>query len=81
MVIRLNILVKLRAHDVQHTCEIISEIGGVIRTDRIAGAYDVIAYAELKSVNELKKLMDRLYQVPGFLHADTCLALEAASIR
>ncbi|MHA2043092.1 MAG: hypothetical protein ACW975_14655 [Candidatus Thorarchaeota archaeon] len=34
-----------------------------------------IAYAELKSVNELKKFMDKVRLVPGFLHADTCVAL------
>jgi DNA-binding Lrp family transcriptional regulator len=73
--LRLNVLVQLKAHEVRSAYESISEIKGVRRASRVAGAYDVIAYAELESVKELKGFMDRLRLMPGFIHADTCVAL------
>ncbi|MFW9886659.1 MAG: Lrp/AsnC ligand binding domain-containing protein [Candidatus Thorarchaeota archaeon] len=73
--LRLNVLVQLRAHEVRSAYKTISEIKGVRRVNRVAGAYDVIAYAELDSVNELKGFMDIVRLMPGFIHADTCVAL------
>jgi hypothetical protein len=74
-VLRLNVLVQLRAPEVRNAYKRISRIEGVRSANLLAGAYNVIAYAELESVNELKKFMDKVRLVPGFLHADTCVAL------
>ncbi|MFW9804748.1 MAG: Lrp/AsnC ligand binding domain-containing protein [Candidatus Thorarchaeota archaeon] len=73
--LRLNVLVQLRAHEVRNAYKTISRMKGVRRANRVAGAYDVIAYAELESVIELKGFMDRVRLMPGFIHADTCVAL------
>ncbi|MHA2385634.1 MAG: Lrp/AsnC ligand binding domain-containing protein [Candidatus Thorarchaeota archaeon] len=43
--------------------------------DVVTGPYDMIAYAELPSVEDLRKLMQTLHTVEGISRTETCVSI------
>jgi DNA-binding Lrp family transcriptional regulator len=69
------ILIRAEAGAIWEACQAITEIEGIERADVVTGPYDMIAYAELPSVEDLRKLMQTLHTVEGISRTETCVSI------
>ncbi len=69
------ILIKAEAGTIWDACKSIEEIDGITRVDVVTGPYDVIAYAELPSVEDLRRLMKTVHEVKGINRTETCVSI------
>ncbi|MFQ5831377.1 MAG: Lrp/AsnC ligand binding domain-containing protein [Candidatus Thorarchaeota archaeon] len=69
------ILIKAEAGTIWDACKSIEEIDGITRVDVVTGPYDVIAYAELPSVEDLRRLMKTVHEVEGINRTETCVSI------
>lgn len=69
------ILIRAEAGAIWEACQSITEIEGIERADVVTGPYDMIAYAELPSVEDLRKLMQTLHTVEGISRTETCVSI------
>ncbi|MHA2601543.1 MAG: Lrp/AsnC ligand binding domain-containing protein [Candidatus Thorarchaeota archaeon SMTZ1-83] len=69
------VLIKAEAGTIWDACKHITEIDGITRADVVTGPYDVIAYAELPSVEDLRRLMKSVHEVEGINRTETCVSI------
>ena len=75
MTVVVYVLIRVQAGKVWEVCQAIGKIDGVSRADVVTGPYDVIAYAELPSTEELRRLTQSIHQVEGVNRTETCIAI------
>ncbi|UCE09487.1 MAG: Lrp/AsnC ligand binding domain-containing protein [Candidatus Thorarchaeota archaeon] len=71
----LAILIRARAGTLWNTCELVEKVDGVTRAHVVTGPYDIIAYADIPSLENLKELIKRIHEVEGVLHTGTCITM------
>ncbi|MHA1959511.1 MAG: Lrp/AsnC ligand binding domain-containing protein [Candidatus Thorarchaeota archaeon] len=70
-----NVLIQVEAGKVWEACKTIEQIDGVMRANVVTGPYDVIAYAELPSTEDVRSLMQSVHDVEGVTRTETCIAI------
>ncbi|UCE11238.1 MAG: Lrp/AsnC ligand binding domain-containing protein [Candidatus Thorarchaeota archaeon] len=70
-----NVLIQVEAGKVWEACKAIESIDGVMRANVVTGPYDVIAYAELPSTEDVRRLMQSVHDVDGVSRTETCIAI------
>ena len=53
----------------------IEKIEGVTKAHAVTGPYDIIAYAELPSTDDLRRITKQIHEVPGVDRTETCIAI------
>lgn len=69
------ILVQATVGLVWQACESIKLIDGISRVDVVTGLYDIIAYAELESAEDLRELTKTIHGIEGIKRTETCIAV------
>jgi DNA-binding Lrp family transcriptional regulator len=71
----LAILMRAKAGTLWSTCELVEKVDGVTRAHVVTGPYDIIAYAEIPTLDDLSELIKRIHEVEGVLHTGTCITM------
>jgi DNA-binding Lrp family transcriptional regulator len=69
------VLIRVQAGKVWDVAQAISKLAKVNRANVVTGPYDVIAYAELPSTEDLRRLMEGIHGVEGVTRTETCIAI------
>lgn len=70
-----NVLIRAEAGKVWDVCKEIESIDGVSRAHVVTGPYDVIAYADLPSTEDVRRLMQSIHNIEGVTRTETCIAI------
>lgn len=68
-------LIRAKVGMVWEACESIKKIEGVTKADVVTGPYDIIAYAELPSAEDLRRLTSTIHNIEGVNRTETCIAI------
>ena len=69
------ILIRVETGLVWRACEAIKRIDGVKSCHAVTGPYDIIAYAELPSSEDLRRMIKSMHAVDGVNRTETCVAI------
>ena len=69
------ILIHAQVGSVWDASERIREIDGVQKADVVTGPYDIIAYAEIPSAEDLRRLTDTIHNIDGINRTETCIVI------
>jgi DNA-binding Lrp family transcriptional regulator len=69
------ILIRGKAGTLWSTCELVEKVDGITRAHVVTGPYDIIAYAEIPSLEDLKELLKKIHEVEGVVHTGTCITM------
>lgn len=69
------VLIRVQAGKVWDVAQAIGKLQKVRRASVVTGPYDVIAYAELPSTEDLRRLMEGIHGVEGVTRTETCIAI------
>lgn len=69
------VLIRVQAGKVWEVAQAIGKLSKVHRSNVVTGPYDVIAYAELPSTEDLRRLMEGIHSVEGVTRTETCIAI------
>jgi DNA-binding Lrp family transcriptional regulator len=70
-----NVLIRAEAGKVWDVCKAIESIDGVNKAHVVTGPYDVIAYADLPSTEDVRRLMQSIHDIEGVTRTETCIAI------
>ena len=69
------ILIHARVGSVWDASEHIKKISGIRQADVVTGPYDIIAYAEIPSAEDLRRLTDTIHNIDGVNRTETCIVI------
>lgn len=69
------VLIRAEAGKIWDACKAILKLEWIETADVVTGPYDIIAYAELPSTDDLRKLMENIHATHGITRTETCVAL------
>ena len=69
------VLIRVEAGKVWDVAQAIGKIKDVDQSNVVTGPYDVIAYAALRSTEDLRQLMEAIHNVDGVNRTETCIAI------
>ena len=75
MSISVYVLIQVEKGEPWPVANKVSEIKGVKTTHVVTGQYDIIAFAELNDVHEIKDLIKRIHQMEGVQHTQTAVCI------
>ncbi|RLG94526.1 Lrp/AsnC family transcriptional regulator [Candidatus Bathyarchaeota archaeon] len=75
MTINVYVLIQVEEGEPWFIADRISNIEGVKTTHIVTGQYDIIAFAELNDLHELKDLIKKIHQVEGVRHTQTAVCI------
>ena len=69
------ILIRARVGTIWEACQAISKIDGIQQAHAVTGPYDIIAYAELPSTEDLRRIAKSIHEVEGVTRTETCIGI------
>jgi len=75
MTINVYVLIQVEEGEPWYIADKISNIKGVKTVHIVTGQYDIIAFAELNELQELKDLIKSIHQVEGVRHTQTAVCI------
>jgi len=75
MSISVYVLIQVEKGEPWPVAEEVSKIEGVKTTHVVTGQYDIIAFAELDELQDIKDLIKRIHQMEGVQHTQTAVCI------
>ena len=75
MPISLYVLVQVEKGEPWPVAEKVSEIKGVKTAHIVTGQYDIIAFAEVDDLQDIKDLIRKIHQLEGVQHTQTAVCI------
>lgn len=69
------VLINVKTGKAESVQEAVEKIDFVTRVNMVTGPYDIIAYAELPSRIDFRKLINSLHDIEGLTKTETCVGL------
>ncbi len=69
------VLVQVEAKTVEAASKAIEEAEYVKNVHVVTGPYDIIAYAELPSRSNFRRLVSDIHDAPGVVRTETCVGI------
>ena len=69
------VLINVKAGKAEAVLEAVENIDVVTRVDMVTGPYDIIAYADLPSRIDFRKLINSLHDIENLTKTETCVGL------
>ncbi|MHA1484111.1 MAG: Lrp/AsnC ligand binding domain-containing protein [Candidatus Thorarchaeota archaeon] len=69
------ILVQVEAKTVEAASKAIEEAEYVKNVHVVTGPYDIIAYAEIPSRSNFRRLVSDIHDAPGVVRTETCMSI------
>ena len=69
------ILIRARVRTIWEACQSINKIEGVQQAHAVTGPYDIIAYAELPSTEDIRRMAKSIHEVEGVTRTETCIGI------
>jgi DNA-binding Lrp family transcriptional regulator len=69
------VLIRAKAGEMWELQRAIEKIDGIADVLVITGPYDLVAYAEVPSANDLRKMLNRLHDLKGIISTETWMVL------
>jgi hypothetical protein len=69
------VLIRVKAGEMWNLQRAIEKIDGIKETLVITGPYDLVAYAEVPSANDLRLMLDRFHDLNGIVSTETWMVL------
>ena len=69
------ILIRADVGTIWEACKAIEQIDGVQNAQAVTGPYDIIAYAELPSMEDLRRMTKSIHDVNGISRTETCIGI------
>ncbi|MHA2602238.1 MAG: Lrp/AsnC ligand binding domain-containing protein [Candidatus Thorarchaeota archaeon SMTZ1-83] len=73
--LRISVLIQAVGKEIWEICQEIEGIDGIKNVKVVIGTFDVIAYAELNTANDLRPFLDRIHRIKGITRTETCIAI------
>jgi DNA-binding Lrp family transcriptional regulator len=70
------VLINVKAGKAEAVLEAVENIDMVTKANMVTGPFDIIAYAELPSRVDFRKLINSLHEIDGLTKTETCVGLE-----
>jgi len=75
MPISLYVLVQVEKGEPWPVAEEVSKIKGVKTAHIVTGQYDIIAFAEVEDLQDIKGLIKKIHQMEGVQHTQTAVCI------
>jgi len=75
MPISVYVLIQVEKGEPWPVAEEISKIEGVKTVHIVTGQYDIIAFAELNELQDIKDLIKKIHQMEGVQHTQTAVCI------
>jgi len=75
MPISVYILIQVEKGEPWPVAEKVSEIEGVKTTHVVTGQYDIITFAELDNLEDIKDLIKKIHRLEGVQHTQTAVCI------
>ena len=69
------ILIQVEQKTVGAAAKVIEEVEYVKNVHVVTGPYDVIAYAEIPSRSNIRRLVSDIHDAPGIVRTETCMSV------
>ncbi len=69
------ILIQVEQKDVEAASKAIENVEYVKNVHIVTGPYDVIAYAEIPSRSNVRRLVSDIHDAPGIVRTETCMSV------
>jgi DNA-binding Lrp family transcriptional regulator len=70
------VLISVKVGKAEAVLEAVEKIDMVTRVNMVTGPYDIIAYAELPSRVDFRKLINAFHEIDGLSKTETCVGLD-----
>lgn len=75
MQVSVYILIQVEKGEPWKVTEEVRKIEGVKTARPVTGQYDIIAYAELSNLDDLKSTLKRIHKIEGIQHTQTAICI------
>jgi len=75
MPVNVYVLIQVEKGEPWPIAEEVSKIKGVKTAHIVTGQYDIIAFAELNELQDLKDLIKKIHQMEGVQHTQTAVCI------
>jgi len=69
------VLIQVKPRTVEATSKAIEKAEYVKNVHIVTGPYDIIAYAEIPSRTNIRRLVSDILEVPGVVKTETCVSI------
>ena len=69
------VLIHASVGTIWESCKDIEKIEGIQKAHAVTGPYDIIAYAELPSTDDLRRMTKQIHEVHGINRTESCIAI------
>ncbi|MFX0055637.1 MAG: Lrp/AsnC ligand binding domain-containing protein [Promethearchaeota archaeon] len=69
------VLIRVKSGEMWELQRAIEKIDGIKEALVITGPYDIVAYAEVPSANDLRRMLDTFHSLKGIVSTETWMAL------
>ncbi|MFX1263214.1 MAG: Lrp/AsnC ligand binding domain-containing protein [Promethearchaeota archaeon] len=69
------VMIRAKAGEMWKLQRGIEKIDGIAEVRVITGPYDLVAYAEVPSANDLRQMLDRFHNLKGIISTETWMVL------
>jgi len=69
------VMIRAKSGEMWKLQRAIEKIDGIKETLAITGPYDLVAYAEVPSANDLRLMLDKFHRLKGIISTETWMVL------
>ena len=69
------VLIHASVGTIWEACKALEKIDGIQKAHAVTGPYDIIAYAELPSTEDLRRMTKSIHEVVGINRTESCIAI------
>ena len=73
--LRISVLIQAVGKEIWEICQEIEGIDGIKNVKVVIGTFDVIAYAELNTANDMRSFLDSIHRIKGITRTETCIVI------